>query len=255
MNLLSVDWDYFFPDTMPYDWGHKEEDIFLEFLWSARASARHLITHEYAVDVFHPDGKRLEGFWERVNPLTSPKQPWMLVIADSHMDIMKILEIYGKGVNVVNFDAHHDLYYGEELPKEIDCSCWAGHGLQRGIISSYTLVYPPWKEDDKLWEGIPDEFKHPTTRRMWVLNEVPAALPPFDIIFICRSSAWTPSWADGVWLDFVGYWEFRNPFLWNSRATCDFVKRVRHPNLKEAFKLRDKFVKEFEKFLKGTKNT
>ncbi len=42
MNILSIDWDYFFPDTSEYDWGHNENSIMLDFIWSTRCISRSL---------------------------------------------------------------------------------------------------------------------------------------------------------------------------------------------------------------------
>src|SRR5262245_1982306 len=45
VNLLSIDWDYFFfdksgyGDIALYDWGHQESKLYIEMLWEIRASA------------------------------------------------------------------------------------------------------------------------------------------------------------------------------------------------------------------------
>jgi hypothetical protein len=32
MKILSIDWDWFYPDSMPYDWGHNEENAMIGWM-------------------------------------------------------------------------------------------------------------------------------------------------------------------------------------------------------------------------------
>ena len=107
-------------------------------------------------------------------------------------------------LDVVNFDAHHDLGYDYENYAEIDdehtaCDTWALAGLQRGWISSYTLVYPDWLDGHeispnrwKLLKPVHDRITVTTWAEFLTRDEIDDA----EAAFFCRSSSWVPPWLD-----------------------------------------------------------
>jgi hypothetical protein len=236
LNVLSVDWDYFFPDPFWYDWGHKEDPIFLEFLWQMRATNRNLKTRVWAVDEMRVDRKRRHNFWKKVCP---DSHIAVLYVTESHKEMYDLLKAFEFAkVSVWNFDAHHDLSYQNRVSRE--CDNWAWFAMQEGLMKEYHVIYPEWRlEGRKNGEGgFPID---PTS----VHYEIPAELPSFDLVYICRSSAWTPSWADDAWLRFVGHWRKANGEAWRNRRTVPFVQKKRYPNLQEAKRLRDQHMTKF----------
>jgi hypothetical protein len=237
MKILSVDWDFFFPNVAMFDWGHREDPMFLEYLWNLRAGNRHLTKGDYAVDTVRPNEKTVWNFWEKV----CIGNPNMLIIADSHMDLYNtLLKMRGLKAEIVNFDAHHDIEYGDKSDK-VNCGNWGYHGLKNGSIQSLTIVYPEWRAKEP--ETKPDIdsklLKKVKMTHDWIAGK-------YDIVFICRSSAWTPTWCDRDWLNFIWYWKTRR-FLWESKISCEFALKERHPNLEEAYESKKQWVWQLEK--------
>jgi len=239
MNILSIDWDYFFPDVIPYDWGHKESGIFYEMAWHWRPGNRNLITNEIALDTVVPSKERLKDFWKKVCPKTSK----FLIIAESHLDILQIGKIF-KESTIWNFDQHHDLCYGDKQPTKPDCGSWAGHLIKEGVISEYNVVYPEWRKQEP--ENIPEIKAN-------YYYEIPENLPEFDIVFICRSYAWTPTWADPEWIKFIEHWK-KHSFLWDSKIISESVLNKRSPGNIEARKIMIETEKQRKELEKEPKN-
>jgi hypothetical protein len=230
--ILSVDWDYFFPDLLPYDWGHRESALFYEMLWHVRVTNRNLMTKERALDVVKPDPKLLDGFWDRV----CPKHPRKLIIAESHANIEQFIT---ENSIVYNFDQHHDIQYGSGLGK-LDCGNWAGRAMKKNLLKKYVLVYPPWRYNVK--ETEPRQFKKIQTfydvRAVQTLADLPKK---FDTVFLCRSYAWTPTWCDDAWI------EFSMRYLLESKLyASDSAMKVRHPTMPEAINEAEEMEKQLE---------
>jgi hypothetical protein len=221
MNILSVDWDFFFPDSTVYDWGHSEHGFFLtKIAWNIRAYNTP-ITKEggaFAKDAYVVNKARLRNFWKRICPY--PREVGMLVIAESHSDLYHILKASGGGT-VWNFDAHHDLGYDDM--KELDCGNWAKKAIKHKLIKEYNLVYPSWREDkEERSHYIPDTKYF---ERIKFDNGETLLTIPWDIVFICRSSAWTPAWSDSSWMRFIGFWKKFE--IWDSKLTVLPVLKAR----------------------------
>ena len=162
--------------------------------------------------------------------------PNLIIIADSHSDIKFVLGM--GGWTVWNFDAHHDIRYGKrEKNPEFRCDNWADVGRRRKKIDKYNLVYPEWRKEDK--ETIPKRFP------VNIFYGIPKDLPVFDAIFICRSSAWIPTWWDTRWIKFIEYWK-KDKHLWKHKVSCDFALKVRSPNMKQAEELAKEQKKQRE---------
>ena len=126
-------------------------------------------------------------------------------------------------LNVVNFDAHHDLGYDDDVlarnekTGNIHCDDWAVIGLAQGWIENYTVVYPDWLGRAE-WNHSPNvtrargNFKgkiHATTWSKWR-----GRLPQVEVMHFCRSSAWVPPWYD------EGFVELRNEFGYADCLDC-----------------------------------
>jgi hypothetical protein len=115
-------------------------------------------------------------------------------------------------LNVVNFDAHHDLGYGRGTLEKfhetgnIQCDDWALLGLAAGFIKNYTVVYPDWLGKWEWGKNIPrpwlKEFRnriHITTWSDWLKSG--KEIRDLEVAYLCRSSAWVPPWCDQGFLD------------------------------------------------------
>lgn len=224
MKLLSIDWDYFFPDPEAFDWGHNEtRGIMFELIWATRPGCRRVTEPDgpIALDVMKPDPALLNGFWER----TAKGLPWGLSICESHKSLYEwVMDGIGKPVDIVNFDAHHDSGYGK-AGRELDCGNWAKELSLKDKLRSYTVVYPPWRKKESETHHAPKWAK--------VLYEPPPATR-YDFVFICRSGAWTPTWHDDAWIRFIEYWKEKDGYLWDSKMYAPFALKTRSPNMEES---------------------
>lgn len=134
MKILSIDWDYFFPDSMPYDWGHSESMFHLEAIWPLRLSSVNILTGQEAFSEYAPTIPR--NFWKRV-----VKNNPAIYLAESHATIAGMP--MGNAI-ITNLDAHHDCGYKPN--PDLDCGNWADYLGKK--IKEYHLCYPEWRKDD-----------------------------------------------------------------------------------------------------------
>lgn len=191
MNLLSVDWDFFFHDkaqestdeSLCYDWGHMETPTFIHKLWELRAAQFIKANIELPMTT----GEE-RNFWRKVNISKEAK----LFFAESHSAIAQSPVI--KGVDKIwNLDAHHDAYR-RSSGGVVMCDNWAHWAFVMGI--EVTTRYPEWRVDNAPMETvIPMDIE--------ILNYTDLSKQVFDRVFICRSGAWAPSWLDKDFEKFV----------------------------------------------------
>jgi hypothetical protein len=232
--ILSIDWDFFFSDPSDYDWSHNEEQpLFYETIWSHRAGARSIFDNEdRAVEKYVPDPQMLNGFWDRIVHVSRPT--WL---CESHKDAYEIFKPCGP-LEIWNFDAHHDAGYGifKCPPVPVNCGNWIQKLGKK--VRCVHQVYPTWRRDH------PEE-KHLLSKRVkYHTHFWPDVMPLTpNLIFVCRSSCWTPSWSDDKWMEFI------NPLQKNAYVvgSVPFVLRVRNPTMAEAVKL----SKEYDAMLKN----
>jgi len=191
--VLSVDWDYFFPDTAVYDWGHAETNpLFFDMVWQTRPGAHDVLkpNNPVAIDAMWPSGH--QPFWNGIVARGAKK----LLLAESHSSI---LDFVGERKNLIihNVDAHHDLGYGkgDDGTRMPDCGNWGATLIQRGQVAEYHQHWPTWRKDAP-------ETK-PAFSQATFDFDPPTGLKP-DLVFVCRSSCWCPPWADHDWMGFIG---------------------------------------------------
>lgn len=225
MNVLSVDWDFFWPDIGAYDWGTDEDNSLLQtYLWAVRYSQFNLMTKVPAHKSFVPDLKLVDVFWERV--LRKGHSPSLLFVAESHGAMKDVMELVGD-CRIWNFDQHHDLGYtppeDREDYEQCHCGNWAWHGwIMLRAIQEYHLIYPAWRK------GREERFAG--DRRGALCQSVTYGLegldlPFFDLVFICRSPTFTAPWADDVWMRFIHYFEELK--CWKTKAGQPAAWKVR----------------------------
>lgn len=188
MRILSIDWDYFYPDSAPYDMGHNENHspTLSMILWHTRTNSHNLLTGEPLLDAYVPTVP--EDFWSKVL-----KNKPTILVADSHFRIWDNLLSENFNTVVTSIDAHHDCGYGP-LGNRLDCGNWAAHAIKLYRIKELHIHYPAWRRT----------IKEP--RRKVAPTSVSYTLPEpakYDRIFMCRSGTWTTPWHDEQFLKLI----------------------------------------------------
>jgi len=218
LKILSIDWDYFFPDSFPYDWGHREVVFFLEGIWPIRLTNHNTITGEEAFSEYTPTIPR--NFWKRV-----VKGEPLIYVAESHASI---LAIPFQSAIVTNLDAHHDCGYGHST--SLECGNWAHIAGSR--IKEFHQVYPSWRKIGS--EGPPQ--RKPDS----IINGLPE-LDYYDLVFVCRSGCWTPPWYDNKFQAFLRQSgnepQFMDQFAGKNRSPSMAKAKVLKLQMDEQFKL------------------
>jgi hypothetical protein len=196
MRLLSIDWDYFFPVPNPiddkeylYDWSHSETvhpDLMANGIWLIRAAQ--FVAQKR--DLPTTSGEE-SSFWDRFRFGQAP----VLFYADSHSRIYKP-EVSHKVREIWNFDAHHDAYESVSDVIEhrtVSAQNWATAFRMSNIeIWTYYPQWAGWMMQDK-----PHVEVHPQVDPGHHFRR------KFDKVFVCRSGAWTPSWVEDKFWQFI----------------------------------------------------
>jgi hypothetical protein len=243
-SFVTIDYDFFtrhamhkdvqFPDgnTMPgllvYDWQMSETraPAFEHAIWRNRAAdfmrwgldIEALTKPELSVVEF---AQQVTG---RMDIYSSPAT-WR---GDSHAWAGIVARDYANQFGplfVVNFDAHHDLGYGDK-PLEnftntgsLACDNWAVIGLHQGWIKNYTVIYPDWLGKWEWGKNIRrphlKEFRNRiriTTWSDWLVSgkEISAV----EVAYFCRSSSWVPPFHD------QGFQDLCDEFGWVECLDC-----------------------------------
>lgn len=199
MRLLSVDWDYFVPSIdqefiacglerqAPYALGTGEgfTDDMLDALWDTRLA----LLRAFGLPLPGTSGAERD-FWGRfcIDPDAS------LFYADSHAQAAQAPLRQGTR-EVWNYDAHHDAGYEGAVDDPVRLG-WVGCA---NWMCAYHLAgarlrvrYPGWRHD-ALQREIPPLC--PVDRSIDPGGPVDLS---FQLVFLCRSSAWTPPWLDSA---------------------------------------------------------
>jgi hypothetical protein len=209
VKVLSVDWDYFFPAIDHFDWGHSEDRLtsfYLEVAWTLRACHKlesevlfgkeHIENLDQTIYEYLQPAECLNSFWTRA--IEFP--PIKAVATESHSDIYELFKNTKFKLVIDNFDAHHDGGYNGDNEK-VNCGNWAEMLKKRGVLKEYNVYYPHYRSN------IPEGGSKPK----WINFHygLPKCRKKYEYLFICRSGAWTPSWCDDKWLEFISYWKNR----------------------------------------------
>jgi len=196
MNLLVIDWDYFFPspgDDPLFDWGHSESsEIYHDVIWTARAAGL-----QSAGRALPMTTGQEHTFWQRFRISRSAT----VYIADSNVQACAPA-VMQRVRHVWLYDAHHDSGYRgradlRSLTRvgEFTCENWTiAYWLKRATIH---MRYPSWRS-----YALDLEPEPPIDVDRQVDDGAPVP-EMFSRIFICRSSAWVPPWLDTAFTTFV----------------------------------------------------
>lgn len=208
--FLSVDFDYFSREEEEWDWGHAEMSLFQQLAWHSRVGLfGETSLEKYALP--HP-----RDFWQTLASAGFNFDPCRSFnVADSHLwACPNFLDLAPGQVEIVNFDAHHDMGYKDwkELKTEwldkdkVDCSNWLLYLLYKYPQLTASCVYPQWKGLREIERGMPWE-KRPGIKKRFnygVFNNELLRKLAGDVvgIFVAKSSAWLPPWHDKAFAEF-----------------------------------------------------
>lgn len=189
-NILSIDWDYFmrvsiedrlrlFPDSG----SEMITDIMMNFIWTAR----------YAEAIRHGKDIRKIGVISAYHKVKEflrclPKDTTVYV-ADSHSYAYALCQSFGRPINIVNIDFHHDLYDNGDT---VDCGNWL---LQ--LLREYRVEKALWvkRKDSEVEGGVACD-------NVRVTEDIDSVLQiKYDAVFMCRSGAWTPPHLDKKFME------------------------------------------------------
>jgi len=205
--VLSIDFDFWVPDPLELDMGHREAKFFIDAMWGLRAGqalARGVDLRE-VMKVESSNGLLPSTLLSALKGHLASPQKLKIAIAESHASLYYFLE--GEtDIEMVNLDAHHDCGYqiaADKLPDcEVDCGNWAGKLVMEGRVKKHIQVFPTWKRDSDKYGGEAWEFMkggHPlASKARCLIGWKPSVLEGFKFthVFLCRSGAWVPPWAD-----------------------------------------------------------
>lgn len=231
---LSIDWDFFTFNALEanakvtvqrkgetedvhgvvlFDWGHNEGHggALSQLLWLMRWSVFTRCGIDPKAILRWPEAYRCLAPADFDHHLRS-RMTWALPedleigISDSHAlgyrTIARAATVAGGPVDVVHFDAHHDLAYSPGAVKkakvgDFDCGSWLYGALAYGLVHRVTVVYPDWK-------GMRDRAGHMehlsrydvrfTTWSEWLAGSAPKG--HVSHIHLARSGSWTAPWLD-----------------------------------------------------------
>jgi hypothetical protein len=224
---LSVDWDYFVREDPSWDFGHAELPDFQDLLWNMRVAQFNRRGEDLVEEtsLMHAD-PHPAAFWGRLSRLGyNFDNVRAIVVGDSHRHAYKVFRrslLEGPSLSdtrIVHFDAHHDLTYnmarfeGEAGREEVTCENWLlmTHLAQPKLKS--LIVYPEWKGLREWHSTFGENFeRYPMLKRAierytepccWPSSRVEESAGDVELVYICRSSAWTPPWHDESFIRFA----------------------------------------------------
>jgi hypothetical protein len=183
--LVTIDWDYFIPEHLDWDFGHRESLIFLQNLWIARG--------RYFREMRTTGQER--GFWDRLKSRLGKTLFQQMEVSDSHVDVYTTPAL-AFAEKVVIIDRHHDIF---NKPKDhVDCGNWLADWLEGDSKRRAVWVKPG---DEHVYSGDPIE---PYRKRVKILTYIPDLRKDVIIgMHVCRSGCWTPPWLDAAFIRFV----------------------------------------------------
>ena len=248
LRVLSIDWDFLFNASLeqrmlkfPDCCNEKYPSYLQDIIWSSRYAESKEI-EDIAVDA-----RAMSILKEYIS--NNCTKDTFCTVWDSHKNLYDeiISRVKGKGsLEVVNVDFHHDMY--DSQTSEIDCGNWVTflyEEKERNKHERYHAIHP---NDRYYWVAREDsdvsaEYKEYLT--MISIDELPD-IGQFDLLFICRSSMWSPPHLDIAFDEFCK-WVNDNVTrteinITQSRYTASFKKAV-DSHCKQIDEIRNKAVK------------
>lgn len=255
--FLSIDFDFFIHEKLEYDWGHRENGIFIQDIWPIRAM------HLMAAGI---DPLKEVGLTGDPNELAAQledlkwkfKKRSHLSVAESHSSAYHALK--GKtNLEIINIDAHHDICYGQD--KKLDCGNWIYMLAKEGRVNKVTIIYPLWRKSEHDAEMDSDYLSSESVKKITSLGvdvDVVYGIDKtharkVDEVFIARSGAWVPPWTDDAFYTFIQTWMFRSAgcTLWGYDSLDKFKRKFDIEEVKAGAEIQKKHMDEMKKLHPG----
>jgi hypothetical protein len=208
---LSIDWDFWSPEDLAWDWGHGEGGqtgaLFIADIWSirylgTRSAGEYVDLHEatsHSLADFEPQ-ELLPELHRR--GLRFAKRG-ALGYANSHVAALGFLTRGRAPDLLLHIDAHHDCY-GRENMGELSsphCGNWLQHYMVR-TLGKVPVVWlaPHWQSGGHMQAG----WTAPTyAQHRWA--DWPGLDQPHRVrnVFVCQSAEWVPPHHDEAFGNFV----------------------------------------------------
>jgi len=241
--VLSIDFDFFIKEDISYDWGHRENGLFIGPIWPIRAMQ--LLSQ--GIDPLKDVGL-VEDPSEL--PVSLKKLGWKfckqsrLSIAESHASAYHALK-YHTNLEIINIDAHHDICYGQD--EKLDCGNWIYMLAKEGRVKKVTIVYPLWRKSEHDAEMDSDYLSNESVKKLTSLGVEVDVVYGIDKthprkvreVFIARSGAWVPPWTDDEFLQFISVWSLRTRIqtIWNYQSLDQFKREFDLEEVKKGAEL------------------
>lgn len=193
-HILSVDWDFFFPNMEGFDWGANLSlsPVIQDYLWVLRYYNQNLSTKEYAKNI-KINKDYFDNFWNFVC-----KDYGYVVAFENHAMLYQMVVELGVECCIDNFDQHHDYGYGKSEDDEPQAGDWAIKLSKFGLLKKYHLYYPEWRRFH------PEGNINKINKLIKIDYGLPYKPKKYDIVFFARSPEWTPPWLDHYYIDLIG---------------------------------------------------
>lgn len=224
LNVLSLDWDFFinadmytrcnlFPDCPNEGY----PDQLKEIIWLSRYQSLEL----EKIDVRKDCIKEIHALMCNAffNPIS-------VLVADSHKHcydfVCQVYDTIGfSGINLTNVDFHHDMYLNGQ---DVDCGNWL-YKLYRKYDDKIDITWIHHPDSDTTFEHL-DEGKIQLTTDIKKIHSY-----NWDIVFICRSSMWSPPHLDNDFVDLfkpmtLNYNSSFEPGIFESRFGATFATAI-----------------------------
>lgn len=203
-NLLVIDYDFFFPNPFEagdskrsdywfFDWAHREVPMLIDDIWPTRALSF------YVKGLELPQAKVPDNWWGLFDFTPGAR----LYYADSNvfaLQVPSLSDLDSEFKSVWLYDAHHDSGYNidsvddfiEKFDGRYTCEDWMIY-FQEVHESELHWRWPVWhkhynEEGPKYPKGV-----HLDAAVHNLAEKPPVA---FSDVFLCRSGAWVPPWAE-----------------------------------------------------------
>lgn len=237
LNVLSVDWDYFMDcnsDTIAYqfpDGGNESIGLSLSnSIWATKYADSERVARNTGVqDLLAVRIREYEFNHVSFNILSRMTSNTHICFAESHSEIYELVafnaHLTGSKANVYNIDRHSDAY---NMGDGLNCGNWVNYLQKNNHLGYYT-----WINNDAsapYMDILNPEQCCKVTDDITVIDEV----DKWDIVFICRSSIWTPPHLDCEFNRFYNLFAnngiyFDKAFYIDRYATIkDEIKEMRH---------------------------
>lgn len=251
--VLSIDFDFFIHEKLEYDWGHRENGLFIQTIWPVRAMSLLAAGIDPIKDVGltgKPDelAAQLEKLKWKI------KKRSRLSVAESHASAYHALKDK-TNLEIINIDAHHDISYGQF--DKLDCGNWIGRLAMEGRVKKVTIIYPEWRKTGPNYDYPGDEALAKMKELGVELDIVYGIQSTYarkvDEVFIARSGAWVPPWTDDAFYAFIHTWMFRSEFftLWGYDSLDKFKREFDLEQVKAGAKIQKQHMDEMKKLHPG----